>query len=257
MLFDESEHVEREFVFKPPLGAESSEEVRLKLLGWEKSGGDGDIVWRGAYVTATELVGRRAEVRGKRVVELGAGSGLLGALCAHFGAHAVITDGDQAEMPVLGENAERFRDELSLGGTLAAGYLEWGLKGLEEAEAQPGGGAAPLRRGGFDLVIGSDIVYIPEFIDALAESIALLLADSGEALIANTAVATRTSHAEARAQFLAALEKTGLRVELEEHPDGPAFMAMGNNGLPSHSYFLRMSWPEGRRPEAAAAAGPA
>lgn len=266
VFFDETAHVEREFKFELPrpagaapgalpsdAGAEGDladspargQQLCVRLLGWEKVGGD--IVWRGARLLAAELLRGAGALRGRRALELGAGSGLLGALAAHLGAHAVITDGDEAELPALQENAARFSDELGLGGSLEAAFLEWGAEaGRAAAEESPA-----LPRGGFGLVLGSDIVYMPEHIPALAESIAFFLADDGQALIANTAVATRTSHPEAKALFLASLRAAGLCVEVESPPDGPAF-AEGIWSSTDYLLRIRRHLP-GAGPAAAAA----
>lgn len=246
MLFDETEHVERVFEFELPAGPtlESEEEaskrlLQLRLFGWEKVGGD--IVWRGARLLAAELLRRNESLRGARVLELGAGTGLLAALSAHLGAHALITDGDEREVPLLMRNAELFSDDLALGGSLAAAQLEWGTATAEAlaeaAEVLPG---PPLRRGGFDLVIGSDIAYMPDYIPALAETIAFFLDEAGEALIANTAVATNTTHPKARALFLESLGAVGLDAEVEEPLDGPTFKAVPEVEWPKVSYFLRI-----------------
>ncbi|CAE8715569.1 unnamed protein product, partial [Polarella glacialis] len=224
MFFDETEHEEREFLFDIPADDEKGEEqLRLRLMGYKKVGGD--IVWRGARLLAGDLIRRgRSGLRGRTTLELGAGSGLLSAVCAGLGADALSTDGDEAEVPQQVRTAELFTDGLSLGGSLSAAFLEWGTPACQEAhdaslEVSPAVDGAspsrtpPLRKRGFDFVIGSDIVYMPRFIPALAETIEFFLADSGEALIANTAVATNTSHPEARAMFIAALEKVGLVVQ--------------------------------------------
>ncbi|CAJ1330605.1 unnamed protein product [Effrenium voratum] len=76
-----------------------------------------------------------------------------------------------------------------LGGSLSARQLEWGRAAAERS------GLGPRS---FDWILGSEIVYIPDCIPELAETLAFFLADTGEALIANTAVATRTDQEEAR-----------------------------------------------------------
>eukprot|EP00439_Symbiodinium_sp_Y106_P047953 s1903_g6.t1 len=107
---------------------------------------------------------------------------------------------------------------MGLGGSLAAAHLEWGLGHAEESA---------LSQRSFDLIVGSEIVYIPEYIPALAESIAYLLADDGtsarfrEAVIVNTAVATRTTQSEARQLLSESLTKMGLDSAFEMPPKAP------------------------------------
>merc|ERR1711865_1087765 len=135
---------------------------------------------------------------------------------------------------------ELFSDDLSLGGSFAASALHWGFDVASEAVKPNAGGEQPLlARAGFDYVVGAEIVYMPAHIPELAESIAFFLAEKGQAIIANTAVATSTSQREARDMFIAKLEELGLCVELEEGPEGPVFKSLHTVDL-----TLRDSWSE-------------
>lgn len=225
-FFDETEHEKRNFTFSVPMKSEgdsqtTSNEVEVSIYGWKKV--DGNIVWRGAQMLADKLADSAETVerlKGSSVLELGAGSGLLGILCAHLGAHAVITDGDEKEFPVLARNAECFEDMLSNGGSISASVLEWGrTAGLKAVEARVPG----LIPHSFDFIVASDVVYIPQYIPDLAESIEFFLAPQGVAIITNTAVSTRTNHQQARELFLTALEAQGLIASLEMvHSGKPA-----------------------------------
>lgn len=91
-------------------------------------------------------------VRGKSVLELGAGTGFLSILCAkHLGArHVTATDGDEGVIEALKENL--FLNELEDAEAVNASVLRWGrgLKGTwveEECDDFP-----------YDLLIGADIV---------------------------------------------------------------------------------------------------
>lgn len=247
MFFDETEHVEREFVFDRPLDPtalpgpgehEPGAKVRVRLYGWLKAGGD--IVWRGARLLSKELLQRGKCLHGMTALELGAGSGLPGSLAAHLGARAVITDGDEDFVPLMRKNVECFSDHLGLGGSLAAAHLEWGTAAAAAAEKDQREEMELFHRHSFDLIIGSEIVYMPEHIRELAETIGFFLSDAGEAIIVNTAVATRTSHPEARSRFLAGLEEEGLHVEEERGPDGPTFLAAGGSWS-ENAYLLRIT----------------
>src|SRR4051812_33754151 len=52
----------------------------------------GVVLWPAAIALAHEVVTRAAEFRGKRVLELGAGTGLPGIVAAAVGANVVQTD---------------------------------------------------------------------------------------------------------------------------------------------------------------------
>lgn len=245
MFFDETEHVEREYNFDLPpelkKDKDADEPLKVKILGWEKVGGD--IVWRGAHLISKALSMRGPALKGVKTIELGAGSGLLGVVAAKFGAYAVITDGDESFMPLLNENATRFQDDLHLGGTVAAAFVEWGTPAAEAATKEPDSLGHLLRRRGFELILGSEIVYMEEHIPELAETIEYFLADGGEALIANTAVSQRTNHPEARRLFFSSLERLGLNMEVQTMPDGPLFAAVGDIGIKwsEDAYVIRIT----------------
>ncbi|CAE7227799.1 CaMKMT, partial [Symbiodinium sp. CCMP2592] len=191
MLFAEDEYVERVFEVDVPEGItlpDVKDKLQLRLYGWPM-GSSGAICWRGAWASVHLLLRAAATLPQRRVLELGAGCGLLAHTAALLGAESTASDGSEDEVPLLEKNADAFIDRMGLGGSLAAAHLEWGLAHAEESA---------LSERSFDLIVGSEIVYIPEYIPALAESIAYLLADDGEAVIVNTAVATRTTQSEAR-----------------------------------------------------------
>lgn len=106
----------------------------------------------GAYLCTQ--VGQR-QVRGKSVLELGAGTGFISILCAkHLGAkHVTATDGDEGVVEALKENL--FLNDLDDEQSVLTSILRWGrgLKGTwvqEECEAWP-----------YDTVLGADIVKCP------------------------------------------------------------------------------------------------
>lgn len=110
--------------------------------------------WEAALHLATYLWTElgRGMIKGKDVIELGAGTGLLSLLCAkHLGAGSVMaTDGDQAVVEALTENASLNGSDPST--NFKSRILKWGhALGSLEDEA---GKAAPR----FDVVLGADIV---------------------------------------------------------------------------------------------------
>lgn len=103
----------------------------------------------GSYLLTAE---GQAVIRGKSVIELGAGTGFLSILCAkHLEAkHVTSTDGDEMVIETLKENL--FFNGLDDGPTVVASVLRWGrsLKGSwveEDCEEWP-----------YDVMIGADIV---------------------------------------------------------------------------------------------------
>merc|ERR1719379_1236076 len=138
-FFDETEYVEREFEFATETGV-----LKQKALGWVQGGCN--VVWGDLLCW---YLARNPELcRGRRVIELGAGCGLVGLLAAQQGAASVLlTDGDEAELPLLRENATRYGE-----GTVTAAALAWG-----EAAAVPESGGTPAAKEVFDLVLAQEV----------------------------------------------------------------------------------------------------
>eukprot|EP00038_Savillea_parva_P008162 m.175114 g.175114 ORF g.175114 m.175114 type:complete len:307 (-) comp13939_c0_seq1:89-1009(-) len=66
-------------------------------------------VWEGCWILVSELQGGTLSdvVRGRRVLELGAGTGLGGLCCAAVGAHVLLTDVPSVVWGVLAQNVAR------------------------------------------------------------------------------------------------------------------------------------------------------
>lgn len=115
------------------------------------SGGTGFRTWEaglhlGSYLASDEGA---ALIRGKRVLELGSGTGLLSILCARWlgCAHVAATDGDDRVVEALENNF--FLNGLQQSDRIDARLLKWG-RALEEDE---GGKQREV-----DVVIGADVV---------------------------------------------------------------------------------------------------
>ncbi|KAK7943966.1 methyltransferase-domain-containing protein [Apiospora aurea] len=122
--------------------------------------------WEGALHLATYLLSAAGQdlIRGKKVLELGAGTGFLAILCGKQLAakHVTTTDGDEGVVEALKENvALNGLDEKKVEAT----KLWWGddLKGTWvecECETEP-----------YDVVVGADITYEPEAIKSLVSTL--------------------------------------------------------------------------------------
>lgn len=98
----------------PPIPEPSAQETELKLLENRSvisgAGTTGLRTWEAALHLGSYLLSSpeaASMVQGKRVIELGAGTGLLSLMCAgHLGAkHVIATDGDEGVVEALKENA--------------------------------------------------------------------------------------------------------------------------------------------------------
>ncbi|HEY4178682.1 MAG TPA: 50S ribosomal protein L11 methyltransferase [Kofleriaceae bacterium] len=122
----------------------------------------GIVLWPSAIALAHELATR--DLRGKRILELGAGTGLPGIIAASLGAHVVQTDRQNVALHVSKLNAARNKVALD---QRIADWTEW-----TETEV-------------FDLIIGSDILYAEPLHTHLEKIFAANLAPGGSIVIAD------------------------------------------------------------------------
>lgn len=99
----------------------------------------GVMLWPAALALSHEIAARSDELVDKRVLELGAGTGLPGIVAASFGARVLQTDRDELALHVCARNAERNRVE----------GIEHRLVDWERFEAEEP----------FDFILGSDVLY--------------------------------------------------------------------------------------------------
>lgn len=99
----------------------------------------GVALWPSAIALTHEILARAAEIRGGRVLELGAGTGLPGIVAASLGARVTQTDRQEKALAICRRNGER-------NGVRAITYrlADWG----EWDDT-----------GRYDWIIGSDILY--------------------------------------------------------------------------------------------------
>lgn len=99
----------------------------------------GIALWSAAIILAHELAGRADDVRGRRVLELGAGTGLPGIVAATLGAKVTQTDRHELTMELCRRNGAR-------NGATGIEYriVDW----AEWCDPAP-----------YDWIIGADIIY--------------------------------------------------------------------------------------------------
>lgn len=149
----------------------------------------GVALWPAAIALAHDIASRAADFRGRRVLELGAGTGLPGIMAATLGARVVQTDRDGLAMSACKRNCER-------NGVEAAGHRlsDWGAW---EDSAR------------YEWIIGSDILYNEEAQPHLRRIFETNLAHGGRVLLSDPfrAVSLR---------LLEALEADGWAVTLSK-----------------------------------------
>ncbi|XP_047432487.1 protein N-lysine methyltransferase METTL21A isoform X1 [Mugil cephalus] len=146
----------------------ANRDIRL-AQDWKKLG-VAAVVWDAAVVTCMYLELGGVELKGRRVIELGAGTGLVGIVAALMGAHVIITDREPA-LDFLSANVKT-NLPADCRGSAVVSELSWG-EGLER-----------FPPGGFDLVLGADIVYLEDTFAPLLRTLEHLCSDTTAVLLA-------------------------------------------------------------------------
>ncbi|XP_056226283.1 protein N-lysine methyltransferase METTL21A [Seriola aureovittata] len=136
---------------------------------WKKLG-VAAVVWDAAVVMCMYLELGQVELKGKVAIELGAGTGLVGIVAALLGAKVTITDREPA-LDFLSANVKANLPQ-NYQGAVIVSELTWG----ERLELYPAGG--------FDLVLGADIVYLEDTFVPLLQTLKHLCSDTTVVLLA-------------------------------------------------------------------------
>lgn len=222
------------WVVKPPSPA--------ALYDWSVAHGDPDAdpswasVWPCAAALASHLVAQPSLVEGKRVVELGAGLGVVGLVAANLGA-VTTTLIDQEGLALQCAMATAERCELSVAqvgsaavdGVVRAAAADWA--------AEPDGLAA-------DVVLASEVLYTPLAVPALAGCAARLLRRGGTLLVADP---KRERAVGCRAALVA--EATRLGATVAETPLG------GMTSEAEEMVLVRADFPSASQPRAGGRSG--
>lgn len=124
----------------------------------------GVVLWPAAIALAHELASRSLD--GKRLLELGAGTGLPGIVAATLGARVVQTDRQEVALYVAKLNAERNAVSSSIE-LRAADWTAW------------------TDRDRYDLIVGSDIIYAETMHPQLRKIFETNLAPGGTVLLSD------------------------------------------------------------------------
>ena len=147
----------------------------------------GVMLWPAAIALAHELASR--DLTGKRILELGAGTGLPGIVAASLGARVVQTDRQKLVLHVSKQNAER-------NGVVAIEHRIADWTAWEDAEQ-------------YDLIVGSDILYAGDLHLPLRHIFETNLAPNGTVLLADP-------FRDGSLALLEAMETDGWRVTMDK-----------------------------------------
>jgi predicted nicotinamide N-methyase len=146
----------------------------------------GAMLWPASIALAHDLVERGELLRGKRVLELGAGTGLPGIIAASFGAQVLQIDRSEVAVHLCRMNAERNAQAVD----------------TREAEWDTFHSDAP-----FDFILGADVLYVTTMHERLRALCAAYLTEGGTALFSDPFRAQSLP-------MLEAMEESGWRVSL-------------------------------------------
>ncbi|CAM6093615.1 unnamed protein product [Calypogeia fissa] len=129
----------------------------------------GQLVWPGAELLAEYLLHNQSLLRGASVLELGAGLGVTGLLCARYCEHVVLTDYHDTVLKVMQMNVDHQISTSALQSpNVEVQKLEWGCDDHMNSVLKK-------HDKGFDLIIGADICYQESFLPSLMTTIRHLL----------------------------------------------------------------------------------
>lgn len=149
----------------------------------------GVVLWPAAIALAHEVATRADEFRGRRVLELGAGTGLPGVVAASLGARVVQTDRNEGALDVCRHNGER-------NGAIGIVYCVADWTDWHDAER-------------YDWIIGSDVLYGEELQPSLRRIFEANLAPGARVLIADPFRAPSL-------RFLEVLEGAGWKITMSK-----------------------------------------
>ena len=144
---------------RPPLVIRQT--MKREQFGTQSTG---SAVWASGIALSRYMELQGSEYwAGKRVVELGCGTGLASITAAELGASVVATDGDVSVVALATENADANLNAKTKRAALTTAVLRWGTP-LPAGLLQP------------DVVIGADLTYSRDAWPALAQTIRTLRA---------------------------------------------------------------------------------
>lgn len=119
----------------------------------------GKHIWDSGRVLSQMLLSGQVAVADRRVLELGAGTGISGLTAAAMGANVILTD-QEPLLPLLQENIDRN----DLADVASAAALAWGDDEALEI-CTHGEDYCEIPGQPFDLIIGTDVLYNPDLFD--------------------------------------------------------------------------------------------
>lgn len=195
----------------------------------------GLMLWESARFMASVLAKNPTIVAGKRVLELGCGcGGICSMVSAKSAEFVVATDGDAKAMDMLAENIASNIEKPFLD-KLITKRLEWGNSDHIEAIKE-------LNEKGFEVIIGTDVTYIPEAILPLFATAKELISSNRDARETSkpTLILCHVLRRIDEPSILSAASKFGFRL-VDKWPMG---ISTSSSESIINSWFLENGWEE-------------
>ncbi len=169
------------------------------------TGGD---AWKGSWALATLLNLRRAKLAGKRVLELGSGTGLLGISCALSGASSVVVTDLPYVLPLIEKNV----NSAVVQETVAVFEWDWNNPRPVFDSELP-----------FDVIVAADVVYDPEKLESCNSAIRAASDVCAEGGWIYVALSYRS---QLESEFLSGIRQWALVEDLDSTADSEAERAL-------------------------------
>lgn len=171
-------------------------------------------LWPSSLMLARAMVNENG--KGAPVIELGCGSGLVSVAAAIAGYDVLATDYYDDALLFTRANAERNLAST----TVRTREVDWRQM--------------PADLGKFPRVIAADVLYEPTYGDLVANAIAVTLADTGHATVADPGRLSRDN-------FIAAAKELGLKVDLSRK------VKFAEGEIRQEITLIDLRWPLGRK----------
>ena len=177
----------------------------------------GSIIWEGALVLAKYMEDNAQEFKGKTVIELGAGIGLVGIVSALIGCSSITITEIGKLIPLIRENIELNIEDPNVRKRVQVKELNWG----EHVEGK--------FDKSYDYIVGSDIVYDKSTFEILIKSFKDL-SDNNTIIFLAYRVRSKDE-----TRFFELLEKDFVKVEIPKEK----LRDSGRGGNPMHLYMMK------------------
>ena len=203
----------------------------------------GHKTWASSYLLATRLPLLRAQLPrlppGSQILELGAGTGLVGLTAAATWQATVVLTDLPAILPNLHRNIAANAAALSPRGARAtAAVLDWTHPQSLHLSHPPRSGAPHPARS-FPLVLAADCIYSPEHPRLVTQALSQHLSRDAAARVV-AALPRRDADAAARAEFVARMRALGLAVVQQGVESGVDDWREGGKGRCAHETLVEV-----------------